>query len=101
MHRFVSAGICGRLCQIQREGAAVTFPRYVTQDGKIADRAQVFVSKVRPKDGIVEVLVKKSGNNYNYRTMRIDRIRKTEMVINGRRRKRYFVSTKTLKANEM
>jgi len=92
-------GIAGRLVQLQREGAAVLFPCYVNSAGNVSDRTMVFIASVDPGRGIVDVLVRKSGSNYAYRTMRIDRIRRTPMMVRGRRRKRYFVSTKTVRGN--
>ncbi|HUX78840.1 MAG TPA: hypothetical protein VMW10_03705 [Alphaproteobacteria bacterium] len=96
MKQHTRNGIAGRLVQLQREGAAVLFPTYVTAGGNKSDRTMVFIANVDADRGLVDVLVRKSGSNYAYRTMRIDRIRRTPMIIRGRRRKRYFVSTKSV-----
>lgn len=99
MKNHTKNGIAGRLVQLQREGAAVLFPCYVNAQGTIADRTMVFIASVDPDKGVVDVLVRRNGSNYAYRTMRLDRIRKTPLIIRGRRRKRYFVSTKTVKGD--
>ena len=94
MKKFTQYGIMGKLVQLQREGSAITFPRYVTAVGDEADRTMAYVTKINPHKGTIEVLVKKPGNAYKYRTMRVDRLRRTELIIRGRRRRRYFVANR-------
>jgi len=102
MKKWTQFGIMGRLLQLQRGGHAITFPRYVTADGDETDRTMAYVTKINPDKGTVEVLVRKPGGIYRYRTMRVDRIRKTPMLITDkhghcRKRDRYFVANESFR----
>ena len=99
MKKLTRYGILGRLVQMRNEGMLITFPRYITADGDEADRTMVWVTKINPDQGTVEVLAKKASGIFRYRTMRLDRIRKTPLLITDkhghcRKRNRYFVANK-------
>lgn len=91
MNQNTANGIIGRLHQVR--GKLITFPNYRTESGRRAERKKVVFFRDFEKNGrqYLHVLVQNKGDNFRFRTMRVDRIEPETVIIDGRRRQRYFV----------
>lgn len=92
MNKHTANGIIGRLHQVGDN--LITFPNYRTEGGRRAERKKVIFWRDRTGakgTRYIDVLVQNKGDNFRLRTMRVDRIHPETVIIDGRRRQRYFI----------